>query len=772
MVAVVLGWLQGGSPRAQPASEVDWSDSATPWASIKAAVGPDGTSKMPHVVFSYFKLDGNPNLNGVSVSAPSGTVPNLWTRHEIAAGLTKPAMASAVANGGHLHIGYNRSSSIAWIDWDTVGELEVNAATGIDILVDATPVRVALDAQLSPVLMFHSGLPPQTYVSKVLPTNPRTIQPGVLANTCQGTSATFAIDANNWRHIACLDGLPEQVHVVSADANMQNQSTVAVFAAQTGLGESWIAPTIVRDASGDLHVAAINRTQNKIWYQCWRTSTQAWLPNAVLVEDDLGLVANAVSLDLSVHPLGPAMGIGVAWQRLHDIHYREANGAVGSPFAKYARLDDSGLVPSHLAGAGTPCTSYARPVKIELQDDDTIWADWTTGDLASAGRSPVMINRFRGWNRSNAWTVTNSNPTPTGLHNVASMDLDSSGSPWTCFFAPDPTNSSKVNLLVRYQAGTPSIVAADVGWPSDSYARGCDIATSPVSQRIGLVFAHTNAGRLRYLEASNSAAPFAQLGGDIVHGGDGNQAAAHLALVIGTDDSPRVAYSPNVGGVVLRYGQYSRTANTWNTQVPVAGTQIGTYLDIAVNPADGQSPMISYFGTPGGAAGKAWFVQRSGILWSVPEAVSPANAGWDTRLASRIVNGSPSTWMTYTNYGDHSIGFALRLSAFNAWVYATVPDTPGASTTDDLPSVAVDAFGYPMLAWRYQRTAGGTLERFVHATRWSRWGGGRARPNPPVGKHDICRRDTAWSGPSFVRDAFDNWRIYFRTSVQQYYSRP
>ena len=84
---------------------------------------------MPHVVFSYQRLGFGGNE--VSVSAPSGVLPNLWTNHVIASGLINAAMATAVGiGGGQLHIGYNRNGLPGWLGWDTVNETQIDAALG------------------------------------------------------------------------------------------------------------------------------------------------------------------------------------------------------------------------------------------------------------------------------------------------------------------------------------------------------------------------------------------------------------------------------------------------------------------------------------------------------------------------------------------------------------------------------------------------------------------------------------------------------------------
>ena len=90
--------------------------------------------------------------------------------------------------------------------------------------------------------MFHSGNPPLTYVSRVSTTNPASVEAGQPVANCQSASATFVIDANDWRHIACLHGAPAKVHVVSTDPTMQNQATVAVFSPQSAPGDWWSSP--------------------------------------------------------------------------------------------------------------------------------------------------------------------------------------------------------------------------------------------------------------------------------------------------------------------------------------------------------------------------------------------------------------------------------------------------------------------------------------------------------------------------------------------------
>lgn len=730
----VFGVPAWGGPA--PASDVDWSDSGPDWVSETVTFSTSGIAT-PHVVNSRFQI----GLATYQVTASTWDESlDQWRTTIAVDALDQPPYAEVEADGnGRLHIAYIDDVLLQWCHFEpwvggggcVAGALGAPEAT-------QRPAVANMSDELPAIAYFDNDpLNLGTFVVKV--------QGGFFGASekvpdCDDGQPAIELFPDDRAQVACLHGGAQEVTYAYDDGMVWQPERV--FPDGPPNGERWTAVDMTIDPGGfgAQHVVAFNSTLGEVWH-AERTAAGGWVRTLVSA-DGPAVVYESVSVSVSTGGL-----VGVALQTADQIQYIERI-VPGGAFLNRTRVD-GGSPP----GWGT-CDWLEAPVHVRMLSDETVQVAWGTMDSLhnAPPHAAVEIARYTQWDRPPAPSY---DTPPLISHPGSSLALDDATDPWTCYYAESSFAPPRIDLHVRYRDDPPMAIGWDVALPA-YFNHGCDVAVA-ADGTVGVLYADNVAGTLRY-DARPPGLPVFLPQPNLRHAaaGDPDFAAEHVALAFDANSEAGAAYATGAWPSLLRYAQLVNGA--WQYVIPDNRPDVGYYLDLDFDAVDELYPRISYYGD-----GAAWVAEWATAVWSVQQA-SPGNAGYDTSIASRVVAGTEVVAVSYYNFGTGAVEVVQQLPG-GGW---GPPQEIEGDGNGEFTSVAIDAFGFPLVTYRgWQAAPGGTGA--LRVARWSPFAGGRIDPAPPVGAYVRCSPQAGGLGTSLAPDDYDNWRVSHK---EEFFSPP
>ena len=338
------------------------------------------------------------------------------------------------------------------------------------------------------------------------------------------------------------------------------------------------------------------------------------------------------------------------------------------------------------------------------------------------------------------------------VHNMVGGAIDDGHEPWQCYFG---AVQGVATLLVRRWD------AVQQAWVDDlppnlgplpapvNNLRGCSIEVSSTG-RVGLTWSDLNANTLRFAEKAPGGAWV--IGPDVAQG-----AASPMHELRWSGDGTRafVAYIRPFGGINRVHVGERPLGGAWATATSAA-LNVSTYLSLVVNAVGVPVPRIAYI-----SGNELRYTRRTGAnVFSAPTVLFASTAALNSpAIASRFL-GSPAVESEQVAVYD-VVTPGLRVFgrvANGAWSQLLFHNPPGVNDEGRTPSLAIDAFGKPVIAFR--DTTGLQLSMI----RWNT-SGGALPANAQLdfaGAFQQCDVDEGGNGPALRLDRFDNLRVSHR----------
>lgn len=748
----------------QPSSHLDWSSSNAVWVRHARAA-----TSQQHVVWYRHINQGqaaDAREGEVRVSEWDGTK---WKRTILDQWLKGNALPDiAVRSDGLRAVAYTRGALAQaddpamegvvyrfsapgqpWSGFDRV------ALPGELALPQADPVAVAFGNDNQPRVAFHNPILGRYFVRKREDVNAWADQAdfmGQIGLPCHHRWGDMALDGDGTMHVACSAGdellLNKPLYYyrdAGAGAAVQEVALPALP------GHYWERPAIIRNGARVAVVALARSGPNlpalRDLYFTERVNNVWSAPVLVfpaLVGSESIARVSAMSPDQYAVALATNVGIGSLSLR---VGVRQGNGSIAFDVPRTIDRDcDVGGVAAY--GGLHADRVLADGLDISVDSGDTLQLSDVTHALGD--RKAFSTVRMKLPAPRDGEVVT------LAKHNMTSMALESGQKPWQCYF--DVVNGVTALKVRRWDLATQSWVEdappnlGQLSVPGDDFP-GCNVEVASTG-RVGLTWSDVPGNRLRFAEKTQ--------GGGWVIGSDVSAltpSAMHQLRWSSDGTSAFVAYIRVVNGVgQLRVGERSAgvaPATPWSTAGSVDASPV-KYLSMDLNAVGPPVPRVAY------STGNAlMYTRRTGpAVFSPPEVVLANAPTRNVSLASRFV-GAPSVEHEQVAAYDAHQGGMLRIHGRvngGAWAVLHVHDPPAPLDEGLTPSLAIDAFGRPLVAFR--AVTDGQLKWL----RWNRMHG----PFPanaqqdPVGAFEVCPVEDGGHGPSLRLDDFDNPRISHR----------
>ena len=744
----------------QPTSGVDWGNSHEVW--VRHARAPVGEQNV--VLYRHVNVILPGGLEGeVRVSRWDG---HAWQREVLDTWLAEVARPDiAVRPDGLRGVAYTRWPLANAVDPLKSGVVYRSAPPGqawSPVEVVAPPPAVGLGIADPAVVAFGDDQDPRVGYFDVATTRYRVKrrdgvdmwedvadfvgQPGL---PCGHRWADMALDGDGTMHAACVAGDAAPNTPVYYYRDPGAGAAIQEIALPGVANHYYERPAIVRNGNpvaitAILRSAAGQRPLGKI--HVTERNNNVWSPASVAFAD--------VAEQVSIARLAPVDASRYVVARLTSglatpsVSMRVATRAINGTFT----FDDVRLVDKNCDvdgyGGLHPESPLVQGLDVSVDDGDNVQLSYSV--TGAAGTMNLKTARLElPAPRDNVFIATS-------VHTMVGGAIDGGHEPWQCFFdSVQGIQSLRVRRWDGLQQAWVDDVPPNLGLlpPPLNNLRGCSVEVASTG-RVGLTWSDLNANKLRFAEKAPGGAWV--IGPDVAQG-----VASPMHELRWSGDGARafVAYIRVAGGFNTVHVGERPLGGAWATATSAA-LNVSTYLSLDVNALGAPVPRIAYI-----SGNQLRYTRRTGPnTFSAPTVLFASTAALNSpAIASRFL-GSPALESEQVAVYD-VITPGLRVFgrvANGAWAQTLFHNPPGVNDEGRTPSLAIDAFGKPVVVFR--DTTGLQLSMI----RWNR-GGGAIPANAQLdfsGAFQQCDLDEGGNGPALRLDRFDNPRVSHRAEVE------